>query len=547
MIENLASVLGGLGIFFFGLHILNSGLRPMTNRRSRMLLAHWTQNPLYGGFIGLFCGAVTQSMATLSFIIAGLVSVGLIAVRQALPIICWANPGPTILVFLSTINIKIFVLLLFGIAGGLIAFARAARQRYLAYILFGLGFLFYGLSLIKTGASSLSQTDWVRSVLLSGKESYLLAFLVGGLLTAIVQSSSAVAILAITMAQTGIFTPEQTIMVIYGTGIGSSAITWLLSYHIKGTPKQLIMAQVLFNVVGVAPLVALFFIELWIDIPMVTYCLLHISDNLEQQMTLAYALYNLNGAVLLSFAFKPYARMLSIFWPPTKEEEWSQVVFLRDQVAKDPEIAVAMLAGEQNRQVRQLSLFVEELRRLGVDEREPAFDAIHSAFCNVSREISAFASDLLARDLSHETSEQIITLCNRQKFLDNLEELLHELTRALANWSQSEFGSTLFSSFLESIDVLMVTASEALETGDRDEINVLIELTQDRSEVMSRMRRVYLNKERDLSADDRMNLLNITGLWERTVWSLSRIALSIRQNPDADSSQVGPLAEPGLG
>lgn len=535
MIENLASVIGGLGIFFFGLHMLNSGLRPMTNRRSRMLLARWTENAFGASLIGLFCGAVTQSMATLSFIIAGLASVGLITVRQALPIICWANPGPSVLVFLSTINVKVIVLLLFGFAGGLIAFTKAPGRRHLAYILFGLGFLFYGLSLIKVGASSLSQGDWVRSVLLSGGKTYLLAFLIGALLTAIVQSSAAVAILAITLAQAGVFTPEQTIMVIYGTGIGSSAITWLLSAQIKGTPKQLIMAQVLFNVMGVGPLAVLFYVELWTGVPMVTHCLLHLAGGLEQQMAYAYTLYNIAGAVLMSVTLKPFSRLLSFLWPPTKEEEWSQVAFLRDQALTDPEIAAAMLAGEQNRQVKQLALFVEELRRLDIGDRKPAFEAVHSAFGNISREISAFASDLLSKDLSTEATEQIVTLSNRQRFLDGLEELLYEMTHVLASLAGTGLGATLFSSFLESLDVLMVTTSEALETGDPEEIEVLVELTRDRSEVMSKVRKTYLTGEHDLGMEDRMNLLMITGLWERAVWAFSKIALSIKQNPSAGS------------
>ena len=80
------------------------------------------------------------------------------------------------------------------------------------------------------------------------------------------------------------------------------------------------------------------------------------------------------------------------------------MAFLRDQALTDPEIAAAMLAGEQNRLVRQLTLFVEELRRLDVKEQEPAFEEVHSAFCNISREISAFASDLLAKDLSTEAT-----------------------------------------------------------------------------------------------------------------------------------------------
>lgn len=544
MMENLASVIGGLGIFFFGLHMLNSGLQAMTNRRSRMLLTRWTESPLYGSLIGLFCGAVTQSMATLSFIIAGMVSVGLIAVRQALPIMCWANPGPSVLVFLATLDLKIIVLLLFGAAGILTAFSKGTSQRHLSYVLFGLGFLFYGLSLIRAGASPLSHTDWTKSLLLSGSKSYLLAFLVGGLLTALIQSSSAVAILAITMAETGVFTPEQTIMVIYGTGIGSSAITWLLASHIKGTPKQLIMAQVLFNVVGVTPLVILFFIEAWTGIPMVTYCLLHISDNLNGQMALAYTLYNVLGAVLLSFAFRPYARMLAVFWPPTMKEEWSQVVYLRDQALKDPEIAAVMVAAEQSRQVEQLNLFVEELRRQHAGGPEPALDSIHAASCAISREISSFASDLLSRELSPETSERVITLYNRQKLLDSLEEQLCELTRALTTWSHSKFGETLFVSFLESMDTLMVTADEALKTGEPEEIDILLELTRDRSEVMSKMRKTYLNREQELSAEDRMNLLSITGLWERMVWSLHRIALSIKQNPAAGSSRELLPAEP---
>ena len=109
----------------------------------------------------------------------------MISVRQSLPVIFWANAGLGVLVVLAFLDIKVLVLFLLGVAGVSIAFEKLARYRLLASTLFGVGLLFYGLYMIRTGATPLAEKEWFESLLLQGRESYIVAFMVGSVLTAI--------------------------------------------------------------------------------------------------------------------------------------------------------------------------------------------------------------------------------------------------------------------------------------------------------------------------------------------------------------------------
>ncbi|MGH7799840.1 MAG: Na/Pi cotransporter family protein [Thermodesulfobacteriota bacterium] len=410
--EILGNLIGGIGIFFVGLRMITTGLKQMTGRRLRMLFAKWTGTDFRAGLVGLLLGFISQSSA-FAFIVASLIATGIMSVRNGLPIILWANAGAAVVVLLAVLNIKTLILFVLGVAGISVAFEKPARYHYLAGTLFGIGLLFYGLIMIRTGTAPLADKEWFKSMLLHGHHSFLLAFLMGALLTAISQSSVGVMILAITFTQSGLLSVEQTIMIIYGAHFGSSAITWILSAGLKGKPKQLVMAQVIFNLAGCAVLVPLFYLEIYVHIPLVEALVRKTSALLVYQMAYVVLLFNWGVAIVLSLLINPMAKLLAHFWLPTREESWSQLRYLQDYTLRDPETALTLISKEQTRLLNRLPLYIGELRSASSGERKPAYDFIHSAFQTVAREIQAFASDLLSQKLTHETSERALNIQNK--------------------------------------------------------------------------------------------------------------------------------------
>ena len=527
--EILGNLIGGIGVFFVGLRMITTGLKQMTGRRFRILFAKWSGTDFRAGLVGLLSGFISQSSA-FAFIVASLIATGIMSVRNALPIVFWANAGAAVVVLLAVLNIKTLVLFVLGVAGLSLAFEKPVRYHHLATTLFGIGLLLYGLIMIRTGAAPLAEKEWFKAMLLHSRYSFSLAFLMGALLTAISQSSAGVIILAITFTQSGLLSVEQTIMIIYGAHFGSSAITWILSTGLKGQPKQLVMAQVIFNLAGCAVFVPFFYLEIYSRIPLVGALVSKTAAPLEYQMAYVVLLFNWGVAIVLSLLINPMAKLLAHFWLPTREESWSQLRYLQDYTLRDPETALTLISKEQTRLLNRLPLYIEELRSASSGERKPAYDSVHSAFQTVAREIQAFASDLLSQKLTHETSERALNIQNKQTLLEGLEEIVYELVLSLDSWSKSVVGQRLKDTFVEGLDTILLVTCDAVESSDPHDIDLLIRITHDRSELLQKMRQNYLGSEEGLAANDRQIFLEITVLFERAVWILGRIAELQRQS-----------------
>jgi len=242
VIDSISMLVGGLGLFFVGIHMVSSNLKQMASRRFKLFIARFTERGFISGLWGLVSGFITQSTSVNTFIVASLISSGLITVRKALPIIIWANAGCATLVLFAVLDIKDFILILMGITGICFAFDRPRRLRYALGAFFGISLLFFGLNMVSNGASPFSEYPWFKSLLFRIEDSYLLAFIIGGVLTFISQTSIGIIIIVITMTNAGLLNFNQAIMIIYGAHAGSSLTTYVLSYSLKGSAKQSVMS-----------------------------------------------------------------------------------------------------------------------------------------------------------------------------------------------------------------------------------------------------------------------------------------------------------------
>src|SRR5262249_10457828 len=226
----------------------------------RAAVGRITQNRWLSGIVGVLTGALLQSTSGIVFILVSLVSSGLTTVRRVLPIVIWANVGCCALIFAAVLDLRLAILYLIGLAGAAFSFGSSHWRDALGAV-FGIGMLFFGLELMKTGADPLKDLVWLRERLNGSQPSYLLAFIGGAAFSFVTQSATAVAIVAIGFAQTALIGPFPTMMAIYGANVGSTFARMALSSTLKGSVRRITAFQDLFKVTGAVLFVSLLFIE----------------------------------------------------------------------------------------------------------------------------------------------------------------------------------------------------------------------------------------------------------------------------------------------
>jgi phosphate:Na+ symporter len=117
VLEVFGSFIAGLGLFFIGIKTLTTNLGELTGRRFRRFLDRSTRRPLLVLFGGGLLGATMQTGSAITFILVGMVSAGMITVERSLPIRLGAAVGTSAMVFIATMDVKILILFLVGIAG----------------------------------------------------------------------------------------------------------------------------------------------------------------------------------------------------------------------------------------------------------------------------------------------------------------------------------------------------------------------------------------------------------------------------------------------
>ena len=218
--ELFALIFGGAGIFLVGIHFAGDYLQQMTSGAVSEIITRVSKNRVGMFLWGLFLGFFTQSGKATAFILSDFVQAGLMKPRQAAPMVYWGNAGSSLIAFVSMLSVKIFALLLLGVTAFGLTFHYPKRlvQGYGA--MFGLGMIMFGLFLVKNGAAGFAAMEEVSSLVQFIHGNYTLCFVVGLILTLVVQSNIAIMLISIAMATAGLFGLEETAMGIFGAQAG---------------------------------------------------------------------------------------------------------------------------------------------------------------------------------------------------------------------------------------------------------------------------------------------------------------------------------------
>jgi len=543
--EIFANIFAGLGLFFIGIKGIGSNLKQMAGRRFRALMARATRRPSAAALLGTLAGALTQSTNAVTFIVVSMVTAGLIDARKSLPIVSWANVGTSLLVLLATLDIRLAVLYLLGTVG--VAYYMGLneheRYRHLVGALLGVGLLFLGLWLIKSGAAPLKELAWVQTFLRFAADSFFLAFAIGAVLTLVAQSSATVTVVAVTMVSVGLLTFDQTVMIVLGASVGSGLSVYLLSGNLSGTGRQLALIQVWTKVLGVLPVLPAFLAEIYAQVPGPKALIAASGGDITIQVAWLYLLLQLVSVAVVGVLGSPMYRLAQRLAPSDPTESLGRPKYLYEQALEDPESALDLVIKEQARLVRRLPRYLDALRPEEVSTAGPGSDQLHKASTAVSGECSGFLSELMGRAESRETMERAVGVRSRNDLLMHLQEGVLELTKILASPFPESPAQDLRGQLTEGLHAVLQTFADDLGSDEQDH-ELLLAMSTDRSALMERVRFDLLQTDTRLCADTQTRLLAATGLFERVIWLVHRYALLLERHAKWQSDETLGEAEP---
>lgn len=263
----ILNLIGGLGIFLVGMRWMSDGIHRRAGNRLRSILHRLTSNRVAGALTGLGVTSLVQSSSATTVLLVSLVNVGLITLRQSIGVVMGANVGTTLTAWIvSLVGFKVSItdFALPAIAIALpFHFSKNQSRREFADILIGFGLLFLGLHLMKESVPDIRSNPEILSFLQywsgMGYVSVLIFIVVGTVLTVVVQSSSAAMAITITMAFQGWISFPIAAAIVLGENIGTTITAFLASLPMNASAKRTARAHMLFNLFGVAWMLAVFF------------------------------------------------------------------------------------------------------------------------------------------------------------------------------------------------------------------------------------------------------------------------------------------------
>lgn len=297
-------ILGGVGLFLFGIKLMGEALQDLAGDRLRRLIASLTSTPVRGVIVGTLVTVLIQSSSATTVMTVSFVHAGLMTLKQAVGVIMGANIGTTVTAQLIAFKIKDFALPIVGIGMILAVFGRSKHQRYMGNGMVGFGLLFLGMQNMEAAMSFLRDR---KEFFLAFSHHPVLGVLAGTFLTMVVQSSSATVGLTIAMTSQGLLTLDAAIPILLGDNIGTTITAVLASLGSKRAAKQAAAAHVLFNLIGVT--IFIFFLTPFKELVLLT------SADSSREIANAHTLFNtLNTCLFLPFT-SPFVRLVQRLIP----------------------------------------------------------------------------------------------------------------------------------------------------------------------------------------------------------------------------------------
>ena len=292
-LANFLSLLGGLALFLYGMHMMSGGLEAAAGNRMKSILEKLTANRFLGVAVGAGITAVIQSSSATTVMVVGFVNSGLMSLRQAVWIIMGANIGTTITGQLIALDVGALAPLMAFVGVALVVFFKNPKLHNYGSIVAGLGVLFIGMDMM-SGAMKPLADEPAFVALMTRFENPILGILAGAVFTALIQSSSASVGILQALAASGAISFSSAVFVLFGQNIGTCITAVLASIGTSRNAKRTTLIHLMFNITG-----TIIFTIVCTLFPLPALVASLSPDNIPAQIANMHTLFNIVTTILL--------------------------------------------------------------------------------------------------------------------------------------------------------------------------------------------------------------------------------------------------------
>ena len=411
-VYKIIMLLGGVGAFLLGFKILSENMEKLANKSLRKILEKATKNRFIGVAIGMLVTAIIQSSSATTVMVVGFVNAGIMNLFQATAMIMGANIGTTItaqIVALKSFDIATFAIGLVFVGVFMDMLSKKEKTKTFGLTIAGLGLVFLALEFMSDSMSFFKELPAVSNLLMSVDNPFLL-LLIGIFLTALIQSSSAVATIIISMVAAGLqigSTPNAVLFLILGTNIGTCVTALLSSVGATPNARRASIIHLLFNVCGTA----IFVIILLIWKNFAVDVLQKAFPEPTTQIAMFHTIFNVVSTLIFIPVINLFIKVASLIVKDKKKVE--RTSYLDERFLNTPSIAVMQATREVaylgQQAMHALDLSLEGLLKRDSEYKSKVFEIIDNVEeCN--KNILTYMVKISSKEVSLHDEKKISNL-----------------------------------------------------------------------------------------------------------------------------------------
>ena len=454
-ITNIISLLGGLGLFLFGMKYMSDGLNQVAGKKMKLLLEKLTRNRFKGFLLGVLVTAVIQSSSATTVMLMGFLNAGIMDLAQATGVIIGANIGTTITAVLIAIDVSAIAPFCIFIGTVMALFSKKQTQKFIGQIILGFGVLFFGLKYMSgPEAMGVLKTSTAFQAFITKADNPLLGLLIGFIMCSVLQSSSAsIGVLqALAMTSASLMPMKFAIYLIIGINVGSAMPLFLSAIGAKTNAKRAAVIYFIFDFVGM-----LIFTPVALIFPQYAEWITTLSDNGSVQVAIAHIIFKVVTAFVMLPFIKWVVKLSEVIIKPKEHDTRLRFEFIDKKISDNPISTALQIGSEVERMARLVRhnfviacegfLVMDNSKQRELEENEELINWLNH---NISDFMITVTSKEITGDVSEYLGKMFHVITDLERIGDHAQNIMGRVTTAKEeNYAISDSGIAEFKEIYE--------------------------------------------------------------------------------------------------
>lgn len=471
------SLLGGLGLFIYGMSMMGDGLQKAAGAKLKRILEVLTSNRFLAVLVGAGVTAIIQSSSATTVMTVGFVNAGLMNLFQAAGVIMGANIGTTMTAQLIAFKLTDIAPLILAIGACMVLFGKRKKIKDIGEIILGFGILFVGMTMMESSMKPIREMESFKNLILTLGKHPIMGVFVGMGMTAVVQSSSATIGILMALAANNGIPLAVALPILFGDNIGTCVTALLASIGTTKNAKRASLIHLMFNVTGT--------IMFMLAFPLVLKFIPTLGGDVQRQIANAHTFFNVTNVLIQVWFIGVLVSIVNKLVPGEDKKSSALVLqHLDRRLLETPSVAVGQVVKEVVRMGKTASQNLTDAVEAFINNDEKLIASVkeHEELVNfLEREITAYMVSLSNTSLSEEQSEIITSLFHVVNDIERVgdhAENLSELAEHKLN-GKLQFSETAIKELkhmYETSKYAIDGAISALENSDIEAAKKVIEL-----------------------------------------------------------------------